>query len=157
MFWTSTLESLSLPMYCSWLDQPSATSQSSYWYSLPFALHILPCRFLTQLDQQMRLGILLIPSPAFDNYRVWLAWASMLVMKVLVIFRPSSNQLWVGSARKSTCIWTSWVLNMWNTRLIINYSARWFDFGKCFAVALHENQTFYVGDTEPESDHVYYQ
>ena len=30
-------------------------------------------------------------------------------------------------------------------------------FWKCSAVTLHENQTFYVGDTEPESDHVYYQ
>ena len=42
-------------------------------------------------------------------------------------------------------------------KLIINYSARWFDFGNASAVTLHENQTFYVGDTEPESDHVYYQ
>ena len=30
-------------------------------------------------------------------------------------------------------------------------------FWKCSAVTLHENQTFYVGDTEPDSDHVYYQ
>ena len=30
-------------------------------------------------------------------------------------------------------------------------------FWQCSAVTLHENQTFYVGDTEPESDHVYYQ
>ena len=28
-------------------------------------------------------------------------------------------------------------------------------FWKCSAVTLHESQTFYVGDTEPESDHVY--
>ena len=56
-----------------------------------FAPPILPCRSRTQLDQLMPLGILQIPSPVFDNYRVWLAWASML--KVLVIYRPSSNQL----------------------------------------------------------------
>ena len=30
-------------------------------------------------------------------------------------------------------------------------------FWQCSAVTLHENHTFYVGDTEPESDHVYYQ
>ena len=30
-------------------------------------------------------------------------------------------------------------------------------FWKCSAVTLHESQTFYVGDTEPESDNVYYQ
>ena len=30
-------------------------------------------------------------------------------------------------------------------------------FWKCAAVTLHESQTFYVGDTEPESDNVYYQ
>ena len=30
-------------------------------------------------------------------------------------------------------------------------------FWKCSAVTLHEYQTFYVGDTEPESDHVNYQ
>ena len=30
-------------------------------------------------------------------------------------------------------------------------------FWKCSSVTLHESQVFYVGDTEPESDHVYYQ
>ena len=119
--------SFSLP--CLWLDNFSAPSRPLYLPSLSAALQRLPCRSLTQLDQQMHLGILLILSPVFDNYRVWLDWATVLAMKVLVIFKLSFNQLWVGFVRKLRCIWTSWALSMLNTRLIIIYNARWFDFG----------------------------
>jgi len=42
---------------------------------------------------------------------------------------------------------------MSSTRWITNFNARWYVFG----ITLHEPQTFYVGVTEPESDHVYYQ
>ena len=48
---------------------------------------------------------------------------------VQVIFKTLSKRLWVASARKWTNTWTIWAQNMWNTRQIISFSARWFDFG----------------------------
>ena len=127
----STLDcflSFDLPLCFLWLDNLLAPSDSCVDF-LSAAFLRLPCRSRTQLDLLMHPGILQILSPVFGNYRVWLDWATALVMKVLVIFRPSSNRLWVGFARKSRCIWTSWARNMLSTKLIIIYSARWFDFG----------------------------
>ena len=136
--------SFSLP--CLWLDNFSAPSRPLYLPSLSAALQRLPCRSLTQLDQQMHLGILLILSPVFDNYRVWLDWATVLAMKVLVIFKLSFNQ-------HMDFMGTEHVEHKTDHHL----QRKMVRFWKCSAVTLHENQTFYVGDTEPDSDHVYYQ
>ena len=105
----------------------------------------------------MRLGILLTPLLVFDNCRARLVWASTLVMTVLVIFRPSSKSA-MGGIRKEVdmhmdFMGTEHVEHKTDHQL----QRKMVRFWKCSAVTLHENQTFYVGDTEPESDHVYYQ